>query len=100
MKKTEIRRVVLNMINIQNRDEAELEISDVTKWPTDFADYSADVVIIGVDPSVELMNTRWHESEGYYIEFNSSGGSGKDRKEELVIEKNNIKTYLKIIFNE
>ena len=98
MDKDEIRRVVLNMIDSTERDNAELEISDVTEWQNDFADYKSDVTIGGVDPSVKITNTRWHEGNGYHIEFNSSEGDGKDKKKELVIEKNDVRTYLIIGF--
>lgn len=99
MDKEEIRKVVLNMISHRKRDDAELQISEIEEWDNSFADDTADVVISGVSYGIKLTNTRWHDGHGYDLEFNSSGGSGKDREEEIVVEKNNTRTYLHIFFS-
>lgn len=100
MDKEEIKKVVLNMFSEDKKESARLDISEVSKYSGEYADYESEVTVSGIDPNSKITNTKWHQENNYEIDFNSSSSKFTFREEKVVLKKDGIRTHLKINFTD
>lgn len=72
MEEKEIEKIVQNMVENSYRGDAAVEVQHLTDNHMFSSDLSATAKVFGVPKDVKISNNRWHEGNGYEMDFRNS----------------------------